>query len=286
MRRIAWHCRAQVHAATALAPSSARVRAACCEQPVLEGVQLGPLAPRWPAHQPVGKRRCDAPGGAEGFDQFAALERLAHQRQPRQRHALAGQRGLDLLVGEVQVQPARAAPASARRAARSQWRQLRNSALGRWSSSSSSVWRARSAGARQARRRAPQRRAGHRRHHLAEQQRRAGAARRRGGSSAARGRSRGRRGRPARRWPRCGCRCRDARARTPASRGSSHSEANDAKVVTLTGAGRARCGSGAPWRRAAAAAAPRCAAARAGAGELDVARAAQEQRAPSSSSSG
>jgi hypothetical protein len=63
-------------------------------------------APPLPAHQPVAERRRDAAGGAEGFDQFTARQRLVHQRHARQRHALAGQRRLDLLVGEVQVDPA------------------------------------------------------------------------------------------------------------------------------------------------------------------------------------
>ena len=158
-----------------------------------------------------------AAGGAEGLDQLAAQQRLAHQRQPRQRHALAGQRGLDLLVGEVQVDPAPRLELRRRRAAAASAASSGTRRSAASSSSSSSVCRARSAGAfsggacpaaacstsrglitgvstspnslRRARRRV------------------LGA-----GSSAARDRARGRRDRPARRWPRCGCRCPDARS--------------------------------------------------------------------------
>ena len=82
-------------------------RDACLLQhPVAELLHLGPRLADRRHGQPVEIRAAHAPRVAERLDQLATLQGLEHQRDSRQRHTMTGERGLHLLVGEVQVQPA------------------------------------------------------------------------------------------------------------------------------------------------------------------------------------
>ncbi len=74
--------------------------------PVAEARDLGPASVQRGDQQPVGERGGEPAGGAERLDQLAALQRLEDERQPRQGDALAGERGLHLLVGVVEIEPA------------------------------------------------------------------------------------------------------------------------------------------------------------------------------------
>jgi 5-formyltetrahydrofolate cyclo-ligase len=74
-------------------------------QPFAERLDLRPLRAARADDQPVGHRRIHALLG-QRLDQVAVGQALGHQRQPRQHHALAGQRGLHHLVGVVEVEPA------------------------------------------------------------------------------------------------------------------------------------------------------------------------------------
>ena len=112
-QRIGWWSAPQAVAARILSPSAWRVRAAsgrtqstkCASRAVAE-----PAAARSGSRLAAGH----AVASFEQLDQFAALEQVVHQRQARQRDALARQRALHLLVREVQEHPAqRLQPAAA-----------------------------------------------------------------------------------------------------------------------------------------------------------------------------
>ena len=135
-------------------PVAVRVSAACTSA---QSTELRPRrrAAQWAGEgdqKPVAVGAGDAPGPRQGGSTSSPRSSASDAKAARARRDGRSQRRLHLLVGEVEVEPAARAAASARRACQaSQWRQLRHSALARWSSSSASVCRARSGRARRRR---------------------------------------------------------------------------------------------------------------------------------------
>ena len=100
---------ARVAASASPAAVRRRRRASPPPRPRPRRVNCATSGPRPAAgrdQHPVRERARDAAGRAERLDQLAALQRLEDERHARQRDAVAGERGLHLLVGEVEVEPA------------------------------------------------------------------------------------------------------------------------------------------------------------------------------------
>src|ERR1035437_2243084 len=74
-------------------------------QPLAECLDLRPRRTARTGDEPVSHGRVQ-PHTRKYFDQLTGGEAVCHHRQPRQCHALPGQRGLGDLVGIVEVEPA------------------------------------------------------------------------------------------------------------------------------------------------------------------------------------